>query len=309
MDRFKCLEAFIRIVETGSLSHAARSLNLSKSTISERLAQLERLVGEPLLMRSTRKVSATAAGRRVYNEFRATAAHLGTLERATGSETHPIQPLRIASSTDVGAMEVAKALASYCRQNPQADISLSIGNDLVDPLDRGFDVAIHFRRIVHAKLKVEEIAVVDCGLYGAPEYLQRMGSPKTPGDLTQHDCLGYMFQPSVHDWVPTNWEFTHGEQKKVADVELRARFNSGIAMRHFAVAGLGLAVLPKTRVKDEIATGALQLVMPDYQPPSIKLVAVYPRTYIGNPRITNLLRFLRSELQTLLDGPINQVAA
>ncbi|MEE4201586.1 LysR family transcriptional regulator [Erythrobacter sp.] len=302
MDRFKCLEAFVRIVETGSLSHAARSLNISKSTVSERLAQLERLVGEPLLIRSTRKVSATSAGRRIYGEFRATTAHLATLEKATDQQASAIQPLRIASSTDVGATEVARALSAYCKANPNADISLSIGNDLVDPLERGFDIAIHFRRIIHAKLKVEEIAVVECGLYGSPEYLHRAGRPERPEDLRHHKCLGYMFQPSVHDWVPTKWEFQWGETKLTTDVELSARFNSGTAMRQFVVAGLGLAVLPKVRVANELATGALELVMADHRPPSITLVAVYPRAYLGNPRISDLLRFLRSELREMLSG-------
>lgn len=300
MDKFKCLEAFVRIVETGSLSHAARSLNLSKSTVSERLAQLEQLVGEPLLIRSTRKVSATTAGRRIYRDFRATTAHLATLERSTDQGASTIQPLRIASSTDVGATEVARALSAYCKINPNAQISLSIGNDLVDPLERGFDMAIHFRQIVHAKLKVEEIAVLECGLYGSPEYLAREGRPTRPEDLRHHKCLGYMFQPSVHDWVPTKWEFQCGEMKRVADVELSARFNSGTAMRQFVVAGLGLAVLPKTRVANQLAAGSVELVMEDYHPPSIKLVAVYPRAYLGNPRISDLVRFLRSELGPML---------
>ena len=302
MDRFKCLQAFVRIVETGSLSHAARSLNISKSTVSERLAQLERLVGEPLLIRSTRKVSATSAGRRIYGEFRATTAHLATLEEANHRQASAIQPLRIASSTDVGATEVAKALSAYCKLNPNANVSLSIGNDLVDPLERGFDIAIHFRRIIHAKLKVEEIAVVECGLYGSPDYLDRAGRPRCAEDLRHHKCLGYMFQPSVHDWVPTKWEFQCGEAKQITDVELSARFNSGTAMRQFVVAGLGLAVLPKVRVANELATGALELVMADHRPPSITLVAVYPRAYLGNPRISDLLRFLRSELRNMLSG-------
>jgi DNA-binding transcriptional LysR family regulator len=297
MDRFKCLEAFIKIVETGSISHAARALDLSKSTVSERLAQLEHLVGEPLIARSTRKVSSTAAGRRIYSEFRKTAAHMRTLEKAIGADTPVAEPLRIASTTDVGAVEVAQVLAEYCRENNGADISLSVGNDLVDPLDRGFDMAIHFRRIVHSKLKVEEIAVVECGLYAAPEYLKRAGHPTCPADLRAHACLGYMFQPSVHDWIPSKWEFTHSEKKETVDVALRARFNSGIAMRHFAVAGRGLAILPRVRVRSEIADGRLEHVLPNHAPPSLTLLAVYPRTYLGNPQIQKVLRFLRNRIR------------
>jgi DNA-binding transcriptional LysR family regulator len=300
MDRFKCLEAFIKIVETGSVSHAARALDLSKSTVSERLAQLERLVGEPLIARSSRKVSATAAGRRIYSEFRKTAAHLRTLEKAIVADTPVAEPLRIASTTDIGAVEVAQVLAEYCRENDGTDISLSVGNDLVDPLDRGFDIAIHFRRIVHAKLKVEEIAVVECGLYAAPSYLERAGHPTCPADLRTHECLGYMFQPSVHDWIPSKWEFTHEDRKETIDVALRARFNSGIAMRHFAVAGCGLAILPKARVRSEISEGRIEQVLPDYAPPSLTLLAVYPRMYLGNPQIQKVLRFLRDRMRRAL---------
>lgn len=296
MDRFKCLEAFVRIVETGSLSHAARSLDLSKSTISERLAQLERLVGEPLLIRSTRKASPSVAGRRIYSEFRAATAHLATLDKAAEGKASFTQPLRIASSVDVGAVEVAATLSRYCAMKPDTELSLSIGNDLVDPLERGFDVAIHFRKIVHAKLKTEEIASVECGLYGSPQYLDRAGYPKRPEDLRHHQCLGYMFQPSVHDWIPTRWDFVGEDQKYSVNVQLRARFNSGIAMRHFVLAGLGLAVLPKARVKKEVASGHLLRVLPDFNPPSITLVAVYPRAYLSNSHIADLVRFLRTEL-------------
>jgi len=296
MDRFKCLEAFIKIVETGSISHAARALDLSKSTISERLAQLERMVGEPLIARSTRKVSSTAAGRRVYSEFRKTAAHLRTLEGAVGSDRPASEPLRIASTLDVGAIEVAQALAEYCVQNEGADLSLSIGNDLVDPLDRGFDMAIHFRRIVHAKLKVEEVAVVECGLYASPAYLQKRGRPRSPVELRDHSCLGYMFQPSVHDWIPSRWDFSGAGGPQTVDVRLKARFNSGIAMRHFAVAGLGLAILPKARVRSEIARGALERVLPEQSPPSLTLFAIYPRAYVSNRQIQHLVRFLRTQL-------------
>jgi len=300
MDRFKCLEAFIKIIETGSVSQAARALDLSKSTVSERLAQLERLVGEPLIARSTRKVSATAAGRRIYSEFRRTAAHLRKLEKAVDADRLAIEPLRIASTTDMGAIEVAQVLADYCAENVGADLSLSVGNDLVDPLDRGFDMTIHFRRIVHAKLKVEEIAFIECGLYASPSYLSQAGRPTCPSDLRDHTCLGYMFQPSVHDWIPNRWEFTQDGQTETVHVQLRARFNSGIAMRRFAVAGLGLAILPEIRVRDEVAKGQLERVLPYHAPPLLRLFAIYPRIYIGNQQIQNVVRYLRKRLGELL---------
>jgi DNA-binding transcriptional LysR family regulator len=219
------------------------------------------------------------------------------LQEAAGPTASHVNPLRIASSIDVGAMEVSNTLARFCERNPDAEISLSIGNDLVDPLDRGFDIAIHFRRIVNANLKVEEIAVVECGLYGAPAYLEKAGHPTSPTELQNHQCLGYMFQPSVNDWIPTRWDFVRGSERLSVNVHLRARFNSGIGMRHFAIAGLGLAVLPKVRVREEVASGRLIPVMRDYLPPSITLVAVYPRAYMRNARIVSLVRFLRNELR------------
>lgn len=300
MDRYKCLEAFVKIVETGSVSRAARAMGVSKSTVSERLAQLERLVGQPLVARSTRKMSITTAGRRIYGEFRKTAAHLRTLEGSDNSGKPVAEPLRIASTTDIGAVEVAQVLADYCVKHEGSEISLSIGNEFIDPIDRGFDMAIHFRRIANSKLKVEEITRVDCGLFASPEYLDRNGRPTSPDELRNHACLGYMFQPSVQDWIPTQWEFTRDGKTKTIEVNLRARFNSGIAMRHFAVAGLGFAILPKARVKAEISSGQLEEALPDYGPPSLRLFAVYPRAYIGNTQIQSVLRFLRARLSKML---------
>ena len=290
----------MQIVETGSISHAARSLGVAKSTISERLAQLEHLVGEPLISRSTRQLSVNEAGRRVYADFLGPTAHLRSLDSALQLQDGAGDSLRIASTTDIGAVEIAAVLAEYCDRHPQLGMSLSVSNELVDPLKRGFDLALHFRRIRHAKLRVESIVHVPCGLYASPHYLKRSGVPTRPEELRAHACLGYMYQPSVHDWIPNRWDFEADDGTlQTVEVELKARFNSGIAMRQFALAGQGLAILPKVRVAEYIARGELTAVLCEHTVPSLELFAVYPRAYISSARLQDLLRFLREALSTI----------
>lgn len=174
----------------------------------------------------------------------------------------------------MGAIELAQVLASYCEANGKANLNLSIGDDLVDPLNLRFYIALHFRRMVQPKLKAEEIATIECGLYASPEHLNSVERPTCPNDFRLHQCLGYMFQPSVDNWIPSQWAFPEGAEKQVVDVKkLRACFNSGVALRQFALAGLGLAVLPKMCVRAELGSGQFKEVLPDWASLSPRLFA------------------------------------
>lgn len=293
MDRYKCMQAFVQVAKTGSLSGAARDLAVSKSSISERLAQLEHLVGEQLVIRSSRKLVLTDIGREAFSEFAGVVSRLEEVENfAKGQHNDLGGHLRICSSVDVGTNELASALSAYQIDNPRLTIDLAVGDHLVDPLDSGFDLALHYRRVLHDNLKVQEIARVECGLYAAPSYLQLHGLPVVPDDLARHRCLGYLYQKAVHEWVPSQWNFLDSDQMQTVRVSLSARFNSSGVLRGFLIDGHGVGVLPIKRAAEAVSAGTLCRVLSNYQIAPLTLYANYPRTLIRRQSIVSLLRFL-----------------
>ena len=293
MDRYKCLEAFVQVAETGSLSAAARNLSVAKSTVSERLSQLEAMLGSTLVYRSSRKLQLTHAGRASLPEFADIVARLEDAENALRKADRAEHGhLRVASAVDLGTHEIGAALARYRVDHPLIEIDLSVGDHLTDPIDSGFDIAFHYRRLRHESLKVEPIATVACGLYASPAYLAEQGVPNAPADLTGHRCLGYLYQKAVHEWVPTRWDFERRGRQEQVRVRLDMRSNSSTVLTHFALAGQGLAVLPEMRARAEVGSGKLVPVLAEWNIPPLTLYATYPRTLMRTRKIVQLTRFM-----------------
>ena len=294
MDRYKCIEAFVQIVETGGISNAAKSLNVSKSTISERLAQLEHHVGEQLVVRSPRRVALSSAGKRAYPTYRDMVLSMRNLAEIAGEYSSVRSGvIRIASTTDIGAVELARLAGEFCRDRPSVELQLSVGNDLTDPLDLGYDLAVHFRRMRSEHLKSENIADIECALYASPQYLRRHGEPKAPADLRHHACLGYSYQKSVFDWTPSLWAFEHRGERSSVRVNLKSRSNSGLALSQMAAEGLGIVVLPRLRAQNLVEAGKLAPVLTEFAAPTLTLFAIYPRTNIRNMKLQSFVRHLR----------------
>lgn len=299
MDRYKCMQAFVQIAETGSLTGAARNLTVSKSTISERLAQLELLVGDRLVIRSFRGLVLTDLGRRTFSEFAGVVARLREIEFLANTRNEDIGGhLRISSAVDIGTNDIAAALSSYMIENPLLTIDLAVCDHLIDPLAGGFDLALHYRQVQHDKLKVAEIAKVKCGVYAAPSYIEHRGTPCTPNDLMEHSCLGYLYQKAVHEWVPNRWEFLDGTNSQSVRVSLASRFNSSGTLQRFILDGHGIGILPINRTITLAAAGKLQRLLENYQIQPLTLYATYPRSLMRRRSITSILLYLRQWFET-----------
>lgn len=293
MDRFKCMQAFMQIAETGSLSGAARNLAVSKSTISERLVQLEQLMGDRLVIRSSRKLALTDLGREAFTEFADVVARLREVENfAQVRNDDPGGHLRIASAVDVGTNELATALSSYLMEHQRLTVDLAVSDYLINPLDSGFDLALHYRPLLHEKLKMKELAKVECGLYAAPHYIECHGAPRTPDDLIEHRCLGYLYQKAVHEWVPSRWDFLNGAKTHSVRVTLAARFNSSSTLQRFLLDGHGVGILPRKRTEKMVEAGKLHELLQEYRISPLTLYAIYPSTLRRRQSINSMLRHL-----------------
>ena len=254
------------IAETRSLTQTARRLGLAKSSVSMRLKALERVLGVPLVRRSTRSVTLTAAGQQLVNETRASFAHIeqevcGVRDLA-GS---PRGLVRVSAPVALGRQHVAPALASLLKRYPDIRLELDLTDRFVNLVQEGFDLAIrHASRVPES-----HIATPLCGsrsvLLAAAAYLARHGAPVHPAELAQHECLLYL-----RDGAPS-WSFERSlGRRRIERVSVPVhgplKANNSEVLRDAVSAGLGIGMLPDFTAWSGTASRDLVQVLPEWQP-------------------------------------------
>lgn len=253
------LRSFVEVVDSGGLNRAAARLGVSKSIVSRRITRLEAELGTRLLTRTTRGISPTEAGA----EFKARCDRiLSDIEEARDAVAQQGRSvrgrLRLSAPLAFGVRHLAPVLGDLARLHPALELDVSYTDRVVDLLGERFDAAIRIGSLSDSSLIVRRIAPVHAVLVASPDYLSRRGRPGTPQDLTAHECLIY-----TGSLVP-EWQFESGRRRVSIRPEGRLRSDSGEAILHWAIAGLGIADLPSFLVSDAIASGALEPLMPDH---------------------------------------------
>ncbi|CDM56107.1 MULTISPECIES: LysR family transcriptional regulator [Rhizobium] len=294
MIRVEGITAFVAVVESGSVSEAARRLRLSKSVVSERLAELERSLGGVLLHRTTRKLALTQDGAafllratRIVQEIEEATAEMA-VRRGTLSG-----PLRIAAPVTFGRMHLGPALYPFLAEHPEIQLVLDIDDRRVDVSSEGYDAVVRHGPIVDSRLVVWKLSRSRRILVASPAYLDRHGTPKTLADLDGHKGIFYTNR-GVADW-----RFQTPDGAIVVRASQAVGMNNGDMIRDAAIAGLGIALLPAFIAGPAIGEGKLVAIDVGYRPeaefiymahpegrnPSAKLraVAQHLRTTFGDP--------------------------
>jgi DNA-binding transcriptional LysR family regulator len=272
MDRLASLTAFVSVVENGGFTAAARRLNLSTTTVSTQVQELEERLGARLLNRTTRKVSLTEIGREYYERALRILAELDEADRAAGAlNATPRGRLRVHCHPKL-ARFIAPVVTSYLRDYPEAAIDLRRGDQMIDLLEEEFDLAIRPVVPTDSSLTVRRLADWHHVLCCSPSYLETHPEPSSPADLSAHNCIRYAYYPFGDEW-----RFTDPDGKPLAvrvagnlvtsDTEVR---------RHVVVAGLGLALIPPFAIDEELQTGSLVPLLRNYPSPVFSIAAVYP---------------------------------
>jgi DNA-binding transcriptional LysR family regulator len=274
MDRFENARVFTTVVEAGGFTRAAARLGLSRAATSKHVLALEERLGARLLNRTTRRVSVTVAGQTFYEQCRRILAELDEAERAAGElHNEPRGELRVIAPTNFGLAEIGSSITDFLVAFPRLRINLTMNDRLTDPIDAGYDIAISvdMPRGTSSSLIVQKLNTSRRALCAAPDYLMRRGTPRTPEDLTAHNCLSYSYIA-----VPDEWHLTGADGERVVKVSGPIVTSHRDVLRTAAVRGLGIAYGPIDFFRNDLDAERLELVLPDYRLPEATIYAVYP---------------------------------
>ena len=272
MNLFQALKVFVKVAEAGSLSGAARHLDLSNPSVTRHLAELEAYVGARLFNRSTRRLSLTEAGVSYLERCRQVLIEIddATLAAGTGAAS-PSGTLRINAPVSFSVDHLAQLLPEYAQRYPEVGLDVTLSDRVVDLVDEGYDLAIRIGRIRDSSLVARKIAPARTLLAAAPAYLKKHGTPRVPADLVRHNCLGYSYA-----FARGEWHFTRNGTPYTVRVKGTMQANNGDLLRQAAISGMGIIRQPSFIIYRELRAKTLVPLLTQYAAPGNTIHAVYP---------------------------------
>jgi DNA-binding transcriptional LysR family regulator len=276
MDRLQAIQAFARVVETGSFARAAQRLDVSTSAVSRHVAELEAHLDARLLNRTTRRLSLTEAGQSFYEHSVQLLADLEDAEASVRVATHaPKGTLRLSCGVSFGLRYLAPVLRDFCGRHGDVVVDLDLSDRTVDLVEEGFDMAIRIGRMGQQGLVSRRLGSTQVVCCAAPAYLASVRERlETPDDLARHRCLCY-----TNVGLPNVWRFQprDGDADPI-DIRITPwhRSNSGQLLAKLAVQGLGIVYSPDFIVAESIRAGQLVPLLTSYLPARSPIAAVYP---------------------------------
>lgn len=269
MDKLRAMRVFQRIVEDGSLSAAARSLDVSLPGVVRTLSALESQLGVRLLARTTRRIALTAEGSLYLERCRRILAEVDEAERELGMlAASPQGQITVTAPILFGQLHVAASLRRFVRGHGALRCSLLLHDHVVDLVAEGIDVGIRVGELPDSSLVAREFGTVRRMLVASPAYLARRGRPARPGDLGAHE--GVLFGKP--------WEFLDGGRRTVHRPVASMAFNHGAPAIEACVDGLGLGMFLSYQVERQLGDGRLVRLLEDFELPPVPVSVVYPKS-------------------------------
>lgn len=293
MDRFAELSAFVRVVDRGSQSAAARELGMTPAMVGRYVRALEDRLGTRLLNRTTTRQSLTEAGALFHARAVSVLELLDAAEAAIADRQEvPRGQLRISAPMVFGTRYLAGWLADFHQRNPSVRVELSLNDRQVDVVEEGYDVAVRIAALADSTLVARRLAPCRIVVCAAPSYLARRGVPQSPEELLGHDCLHYSYSSAGPSW---NFIGPGGRRTAVA-VAGPLVANNGDALLQAAIEGAGIVIQPTFIAGDALRAGRLVQLLPAWAVPAIAIYAVYPSTRHLAPKVRAFVDFLAGRI-------------
>lgn len=295
MLRLEDLLVFVRTAECGSLSAAARELNLTPAVASAALKRLEAELGTLLLVRSTRSLRMTVNGERYLEHARAALATLAAGSEALAADKESVTgTLTLSAPSDLGRNVLLPWLNEFQSLHPALRLQLRISDRLTDMYRQSVDLALRYgvpsdSSLVALPLSPDNRRV----LCASPEYFARHGVPEAPADLRRHNCLRLVLGDAVH----SRWNFSSGDRTQAVTVDGRHTSDDGEIVRRWAVDGVGIAYKSRLDVLADLRANRLQAALTDYQMEAAPLYLVCAHRLALSTAVTRLREFLQERLE------------
>jgi DNA-binding transcriptional LysR family regulator len=279
---------FTRVVETGSFTAAARSLDMPKSTVSRKVSALESRLGAQLLHRTTRKLSLTDVGAAYHERCARIISQLEDADHAVAEmQSEPRGVLRVTAPLEFGFL--SPIISDYLLANPHVSVDLVCTDRVVDLVAEGYDVAIRAGKLADSALIATRLGTIRRLLLASPEYVERRGSPTTPDDLRDHECLRFS-----QGRERTQWVLHRKNKERRMQVSGRLLANSFETLQDAVLRGMGIGMLPEYWGHPYLAEGRLVRVLDDWCSSEDAISAVYPGTRHLSPKVRVFLDTLRA---------------
>lgn len=284
------LSLFIRVVETGSFTAAAESLNVQKSTISRRIAQLEDTLGIRLIQRTTRKLKLTSEGEELFSRAQPLVDDLEAVQDdISASKTELRGRLRLTMPTEIGVFMMNEVIASFMETFPRIEVDVELSTRTVDLIEEGVDLTLRLGPLPNSSLIARHIAGLHRGLFATQDYLNKNGTPQTPEDLARHQCIT-LLKPFDH------LRFINWNNHEPVTMGGRLRTNSLSFVREMILQGHGIGRLPEVFCSELVQNGTITRVLGDFNLEPLEINALYASRRNLNPRVRAFLDHMTERL-------------
>ena len=284
---------FTRVVQTGSFTAASHALDMTKSSVSRKVSELEDRVGARLLQRSTRKLGLTDIGRAYYDHCARIVSELEEADLAVSRmQQEPRGLLRVTVPLAFG--QLGKILSELLKRHPELQLEVVATDRRVDLIEEGFDVALRAGTLEDSTLIARPIGAIKRPLVAAPSYLRKNGIPKTPADLEKHECLQFS---------AAQWTLKAPNKSVTVSTPSRLVVNDFDILHQAALTGLGIASLPEHLVEDDLAKKRLKRVLSAWCTADTPMHAVYPSARHLSPKVSRFLDAISKNFATIFSAP------
>ncbi|QOZ30601.1 LysR family transcriptional regulator [Bradyrhizobium sp. CCBAU 53421] len=289
MDQLAAMAAFVRAVETGSLSAAARSLPTSLTSVSRQIGALEEHFGTRLLLRTTRQLALTDDGRILYERAKSILGEVREIEAALARDPHqPSGRIRVSSPSLIGRLVIAPLLVEFLRRYPALSVDLLLIDRAVDLVEEDIHLAVRIGRLRDSQLVTRKLTDLQMIVCASPDYLARRGEPRAPDDLAGHDCLVFSDSPGSAEWRFADGSKT-GRKFRISG---RLWMNSLDTLVAAARDGAGIVRVPSWQVQSDLANGRLQRLLIEHEPGPTPLHLMLQPSRLASPKIRAFVDYL-----------------
>ncbi|MBM3099293.1 LysR family transcriptional regulator [Gluconobacter cerinus] len=288
MDRYQAMATFIRVVDTGSFSSAARQLGVGQPAVSKTIAQLEARLQVSLLLRSTHGLTPTEAGQNFYERARNAIQEADEAELAAkGAGAGLSGRLRVSAATTFARLHIIPELPRFLADHPQLTVEIILDDRMIDLVAEGVDISLRMGTLADSTAIARKIATGRRSVLATPAYLKRAGMPRSPADLTNHEAI-------IYSQLSAAWSFRRDGAAVSVSVSGRLKVSAAEGLRAAVLADMGLTIASDWMFAPELENGAVVRVLEAWSLPIIDLWAVFPAGRMMTAKARQFADFVES---------------